>query len=317
MAKKQTDSGKALEYCFASEYYNHLLSLGLNVTLLEDIHFVKTQNSFNSFTTIEQNQYLIAAQSTISSMLKIEPALLNQISVADNLEISIAADAAGKAGDVRDIIFKRNNWQIGFSVKNNHDAAKHSRLSSNINFGNDWLGYSCSSNYFNDVNVIFNSLRSDMATNSLYKWSAYPNKETSIYLPILNAFRKELLALNGTCPFVPKKLLSYLIGRNSFYKIIKRDTYNLVVVKGYNMNKDLGRAYNGNSSVCGIPSIQYPTRIIEFELNGSNTTLFMTLDKGWQISFRIHSADKYLQDSLKFDISLIGNPPILFTHYMF
>ena len=43
----------------------------------------------------------------------------------------------------------------------------------------------------------------------------------------------------------------------------------------------------------------------------------MILDEGWQISFRIHNASLKLETSLKFDINLIGNPPILFTQHLF
>ncbi|MDB5122549.1 MAG: restriction endonuclease [Mucilaginibacter sp.] len=316
MAKKQTDTGKALEYCFAAAYYKDLSALKLNVVLLRDVNYLKAQASYNTFSLLEQNLFYSAAKSTIASMVKLEPGLITQIDKTDILEISIAADAAGKVGDVRDVLFKRNGWVVGFSVKNNHDAAKHSRLSPKIDFGLEWLGHPCSSKYFSEIDVVFNAIRSTKRADPLATWASYPNKEATVYVPILDAFKKELLDLNNSHPDIPKKLLSYLIGRNSFYKVIKRDIFNLVVIKGYNMNKDLGLSYNSVPSVCGIPNITYPTRIIEF-ISNNNTTLFMTLDKGWQISFRIHSARTLLEDSLKFDINLIGNPPILFTHYMF
>lgn len=66
------------------------------------------------------------------------------------------------------------------------------------------------------------------------------------------------------------------------------------------------------------PRLNYPTRIVEFEFKkGSETTLNMIMDEGWEVSFRIHSADKTVESSLKFDITLIGNPPILFTQHLF
>ena len=48
-----------------------------------------------------------------------------------------------------------------------------------------------------------------------------------------------------------------------------------------------------------------------------NDTLNMILDGGWEISFRIHSADNPIVLSLKFDVKLLGNPPILFSQYLF
>ena len=59
-------------------------------------------------------------------------------------------------------------------------------------------------------------------------------------------------------------------------------------------------------------------RLIELEFKKESlTTLMMVLDEGWQISFRIHSAESLLSNSLKFDIKIIGNPPILFTQHHF
>jgi len=40
----------------------------------------------------------------------------------------------------------------------------------------------------------------------------------------------------------------------------------------------------------------------------------LTTDKGWQVSFRIHSAEKRVIPSLKFDIRLIANPNKLSRH---
>ena len=55
----------------------------------------------------------------------------------DLLELEIAQDNRGEAGDVRDIIISRvlHKWEIGLSAKNNHSAVKHSRLSDTIDFG--------------------------------------------------------------------------------------------------------------------------------------------------------------------------------------
>lgn len=51
--------------------------------------------------------------------------------------------------------------------------------------------------------------------------------------------------------------------------------------------------------------------------DGSDSTMILTMDHGWTISFRIHSAATKVERSLKFDISLIGNPPVLFSQYLF
>src|SRR5690606_26139466 len=105
------------------------------------------------------------------------------------------------------------------------------------------------------------------------------NKFNDVYIPLLDAFKREMDRLYALHPDVPAKLLKYLIGNDSFYKMIKMDRYNLMVVKGFNMNKDLGKSYNKVKAACGIPSLGYPTRIIEFiRLPLDHTSLYMTLD---------------------------------------
>ncbi|MFT4203469.1 MAG: HaeIII family restriction endonuclease [Chitinophagaceae bacterium] len=79
------------------------------------------------------------------------------------------------------------------------------------------------------------------------------------------------------------------------------------------------RPYSGVKPRATTEAIHLPSRIIEFEFSENNpdNTLMMILDKGWQIGFRIHNASTLLETSLKFDINLIGNPPIIFTQHLF
>ena len=103
-----------------------------------------------------------------------------------------------------------------------------------------------------------------------------------------------------------------------FYKIIKDDRNNLVIVKAFNLGGKLNRTVNGMRPKARTEHIRFPKRIIEFAYKeNSDNTLLMVLDEGWQISFRIHSASTFLENSLKFDIQLIGNPPVLFTQHLF
>ena len=92
----------------------------------------------------------------------------------------------------------------------------------------------------------------------------------------------------------------------------------MVVVKAFNINGELNKTVNGFKSRYKTPKINLPTRIVELDFKeGSDTTLVMILDGGWEISFRIHNASTYVERSLKFDIKLLGNPPILFTQHLF
>ena len=140
-----------------------------------------------------------------------------------------------------------------------------------------------------------------------------------MYKPLLSAFRREMMRIYNDNEGIPEKLIKYLIGKHAFYKIIKDDSHNLVIVKAFNIDNELNKTVNREKSKYKTAKINFPTRIVEFApMKGrEDTTLDMIMDGGWEISFRIHNADKPIVLSLKFDIQLLGNPPILFTQHLF
>ena len=195
-----------------------------------------------------------------------------------------------------------------------------------IDFGKEWLSseqdgnlYNCSVAYFEAISPVFSWIEELKERNPEMKWSDFwESKAKNVYRPVLDAFLAEMLRLNSLCPDLPKRLLNYLIGKMPFYKIIKDDRNNLVIVKAFNLGGKLNQIVNGVRPKARTEHIRYPKRIIEFAYKeNSDNTLLMVLDEGWQISFRIHSASTLLERSLKFDIQLIGNPPILFTQHLF
>lgn len=67
-----------------------------------------------------------------------------------------------------------------------------------------------------------------------------------------------------------------------------------------------------------VPKPKLPSRLIEVVYQeNSKTTLLVTLNEGWQISFRIHNASSRIEPSLKFDINLVSAPHSLFTNQLF
>ena len=318
----QVVNGKAFEYAIANEYYKYLQARGIQASLLKDAAFKVAESFYLQKDDASQRSFDNAAQQTIETLMVLEPGLSTERSSEDLLKIYIAPDVNGEMGDVRDVIFKRSNskpaWEIGFSAKNNHEAVKHSRLSMSIDFGEKWVGHKCTSEYFQEISQIFQKLETLLEIDSHMTWDQLDDKDINIYMPILKAFRKEMLKLASQHKDLPKKLLEYLIGQYPFYKIIKDDNSKTVVVKAFNINGRLNATVNGKKALVKTDKIKMPSRIIEFEfVPGSTTTLMMVLDHGWQISFRIHSAKKVIEKSLKFDIQLIGNPPILFTQHLF
>lgn len=315
---EQVKNGKAFEFSLAHQYYSCLQSIGNNVELVENSALKVARDFYNSFPDEKKKEFDIAAKQTIETMLKIEPGLHAQKNCSDKLFISLQNDSEGAVGDVRDVVFRRikPTWEIGFSAKNNNDAVKHSRLSRVLDFGKEWLGCPCSQQYWEDIRPIFSFLREceGQTFNSLGK-----DKVTKVYVPLLTAFREELMRIYENNENIPEKLIRYLIGNYAFYKIIKDDSHNLVIVKAFNINNELNKNVNGRRSLYKIPVINLPTRIVEFafKAGAEDNTLDMILDGGWEISFRIHNASSRVEQSLKFDIRLLGNPPILFTQHLF
>lgn len=318
---KQVKNGKAFEFALANEYYSKLNSMELNVELIEDKAWEVDKKCYDEFPEEEQNRFRSAALATIDTILKIEPGLTTQSGNDDKLSIRLAKDSEGQLGDVRDIIFTRPlaKWEMGLSAKNNNEAVKHSRLSEVLDFGKQWLGTACSEEYWKEIKPIFKFIDDKIAENGVIEWKDLGNeKDKLIYKPVLSAFRKELLKINEENKSIPAKLISYLVGNKPFYKIIKNDSANLVIVKAFNIGGKLNKPVNGVKPRYKVEKINLPTRIVEFEFKKDcATTLLMTLDGGWSVSFRLHNAEKKLVHSLKFDVQLTGNPPILFSQYLF
>lgn len=317
----QVKNGKSFEYALALQYCEFVKAQGKAAIIVEDEAFEVARGYYNEFDETEQKRFSSAAAQTIDTMIRIEPGLLAQKNDRDVLRIQLMKDSSGEDGDVRDVVFSREHpaWEIGFSAKNNNDAVKHSRLSGVLDFGNVWMGVPCSLTYWNDIKPIFDYISTLIDADREATWRGLgAEKQTRIYLPLLEAFRKELMHIANNNSDIPAKLIKYLIGEYPFYKIIKDDSHNLVIVKAFNINGELNKTVNKVHARYSVPAINLPTRIVEFKMkDNSEDTLNMILDGGWEISFRIHSASSKLERSLKFDIRLLGNPPILFTQHLF
>lgn len=315
----QVKNGKAFEYAIAKTYADYLAEQGLNVLLVENSALNIAKAFYDDFDVSEKSKYIESAYQTIDTMIRLEPGLSAQKNSDDILRVLLNEDSEGEDGDVRDIVFKRECpvWEVGFSAKNNNDAVKHSRLSSVLDFGKSWVDVPCSQNYWDEIAPIFEYLQE--AKDAGKTWNDLgEEKALRVYLPLLTAFKRELLYINSNNDEIPQKLIKYLVGQYPFYKIIKDDAHNMVIVKAFNIEGELNKTVNRQKSQYKTPRINLPTRIVEFEMKpDSDNTLNMILDGGWEISFRIHNASSKVEKSLKFDIKLLGNPPVLFTQHLF
>lgn len=314
----QTINGKAFEYALLFEFYLRLKVL-TSVSITKNDPYLTAKGFFESFSEKEQDTYRITASASINFLIDVEPRLSNGINKDDILTLEIVSDKAGQEGDVRDILIIRSSqkWEIGISAKNNHRAIKHSRLSMHIDFGEKWLGVPCSQNYFQKIKPVFDMLTNMRANDKSTKWSVIENMHNVVYVPILDAFREELLRLDRKNPNkVAENLVQYLIGNQDFYKVIKGNKK--VEIQAYNLNGTLNLPFEKIKAKAKIPKVKLPTRLIEIVYqNDSNTTLLVSLNEGWQISFRIHNASSRVESSLKFDINLVSAPYTLFTQHLF
>ena len=314
----QTVNGKAFEYALLLEFYERLKVL-TSVEITQNQPYETAKEFFDGFEEKEQATFRITASASINFLLDIEPRLSHGINSGDKLVIELVSDEQGQKGDVRDVLLIRSlqKWEIGISAKNNHRAVKHSRLSLKINFGEKWLGFPCSDEYFKEIEPIFTWLDGLKKEDKSTKWTSIENMHQRVYIPILDAFRKELLTLDKENPkSVAENLVQYLIGTNDFYKVIKGNKK--VEIQAYNLNGTLNLPFEKVKPKAKIPKLKLPTRLIEIVYQeDSTTTLLVSLNEGWQISFRIHNASSRVEPSLKFDINLVSAPHTLFTNHIF
>ena len=312
----QTKNGKAFEYAILKEFEEKLQKI-TKVNVIENDAFKTAKKHFISFENNIQSQLLLYASFAVNFLIDIEPRLSNGIDENDILELEILTDDKGQAGDVRDVVIIRSiqKWEIGISAKNNHKAVKHSRLSNKIDFGEKWIGIKCSKAYFNEINPIFDYLEElRKKSNKTKTWKSLGDYHNIIYVPILEAFKKELLRIYKTNPkVVASKFIEYLIGTKDFYKVIK--TKNNIEIQAYNIHGTLNLDFGNIKPKFKTPQIKLPTKILNINFKeDSNTTLIVQLNNSWSLSFRIHNASSRIEPSLKFDINLLETPKTIFAN---
>ncbi len=312
MSIKSNNQGRAYEFAYLKTLGEEILKIR-PVKIVKNSSFLASERAWNTLCDSEKIMYKISALAGVNTIFEIEPLILDDGN--DELELKIQSDENGKEGDVRDILIIRRGikWEIGLSVKHNHFAVKHSRLSKNLDFGEKWYGIKCSREYWDDINPIFEYLEKEKSKGS--KWSELPNKEDDVYIPLLNAFKNELDRQNYLYgKNIPKLMVEYLLGKFDFYKVIGIDSKKITQVQSYNFRGTLNKQGYNRKSKFSIPKSTLPTTIIKLDYkNNSKNTLELYLDAGWQFNFRIHNASTKVETSLKFDIQIIGMPTTIIS----
>lgn len=314
MSRKSNDQGRAYEFAWIKTLEEEL-SKQRTVRIIHNSSFDANKKAWDNIDSNTQHTYITSAKAAVGALLELEPCLQEtQENDADLLTLAFLKDEYGTQGDVRDIQIKRDclEWEIGLSIKHNHHAVKHSRLSHRLDFGKEWFHAPCSDSYWQEIEPIFNQLKAAKAKGE--KWNTLSNKEEDIYLPLLHAFMNEINRVNQLEDDIPKKMVEYLIGIHDYHKIVSKDAQRITLIQSFNMSGTLNKPSKTKISAITVPIVKLPTRLVALQLKPeSKTTVEMYLNNGWALSFRIHNASTKVEPSLKFDIQFMGMPPSIFT----
>ena len=306
MSNKSNNQGRAYEYIFLNSLFE-VISKIREASIEKNSSFIASKQAWETLSSQDKEIYKISALTGVSIILDLEPLIIEKSN--DILNLKIQSDDEGKKGDVRDIVIMRGNidWEIGLSLKHNHFAVKHSRLSKKLDFGKKWYDIPCSEEYWKKVKPIFDFLEGEKEKKTL--WKEIVNKNEDVYFPLLEAFKTEILDQNRKNVKLLENMLKYLLGKFDFYKVISIDNKKVTRVQSYNLYGTLNQDGVHEKRKIEIPIIILPTRIVSLDFKpNSLTTLELYLNNGWQFTFRIHNAEKEVKPSLKFDIQIVGMP---------
>jgi hypothetical protein len=294
----QVVNGKGFEWVVAQ---SAAARLGIRLTSSDELVYAAA--CYQSLSDAKKTQLRKCAERSIEYIFEQE-----SIPRDVSSRVSLLPDAAGKNGDVRDVVIDLGSRQVGISCKTNHEAFKHQRLSATIDFVKEWgLGANCSTAYWDAIKPIFAELRSIRAkSQGNATWANLGDYQTKFYLPVLQAWKDEMLRISdATEPNAGKAaqgLCRYIIGRVDFWKVVARS-------KGVKLF-----AFNSNHSLA-TKRTKLPDRILGIDnFDGSQYSLSVRMNEGYQFNFRIHNASSKVEPSLKFDVQSQGLPPQVHQH---
>ena len=289
----QTASGKAFEYALA-----HAFATRLGLTVSGRAHRV-AKGYFDSLDESQRQERVNASEAAVEFILNNEPLLKPGLMA----QIVLHSDQAGIPGDVRDIVLETSRGEsVGISAKVRNTAIRNSRLSPRIDFAKRWLGAECSDAYHQETARIWDYLQPLEKRRSA--WRCVEDKADRVYLPLQRAFIREIKRqFDQNAAVKTTSLMRYMLGIHDYYKVYKHNS--AVSIESFNMDATLSWG----------KQFPMPTALVRMAMKpGSKTTSLMVLDHGWQLSFRLHSAESLVKRSLKFDVQVIGQPPRLTRH---
>lgn len=306
MSANSNNQGRAYEYAWMTTLFETLDPLR-ETGIVCNSSYDANERAWNAISEEKQKLYTISANAAVNTIIELEPMM--EENSGDTLLLEFQKDESGESGDVRDVVIRRDdvNWEIGLSIKHNHDAVKHSRLSHVLDFGKEWYGIPCSDQYWDDISPVFDLLKLEQRRRTA--WSDLDDKEGDVYVPLLQAFLNEVYRAYNEDPSVAVKMFEYLVGIKDYHKIVSHDNKRMTLIHTFNLHGTLNQPGKVKVSAFEVSQVDIPTEIIAMRFKkNSNTTVEIYMDNGWAFSFRIHSASTIVQPSLKFDVQFISTP---------
>ena len=299
----QVVNGKAFEWAVANA-----VSQQIDREICDDASSRYAYSCFGKISAIKQSEFETSALRAVKHVLKIER---HHAAVVNPEYVEIASDDRGKRGDVRDVLIVAKGGELGFSCKNNHDALKHSRLSSRIDFIAKWgLDDSgCSDQYWAAVRPLFAALTAIKAESQGSKlFAQLEDVGADYYQPILNAFSAELERVMGSgstdSAQAAGEFVKYIIGRNDFYKVMNMT--NQTSIQGFNFGGTLS-----------VTKSKTPTQLVALDrFDGGQFAVTARFNRGYAFNFRIHSASSRVEPSFKFDVKGISFGNEVYQHHI-
>ena len=311
MSNKSNDQGRAYEFACLNALNDEIKKLR-PVKIETTDGYDAAKRAWNAIDNSLQVVMEESALAAVETLFELEPLIVEDGD--DELVLKIQQDSRGEEGDVRDILIVRRNieWEIGLSLKHNHFAVKHSRLSRSLDFGDKWFGVPCSKKYWEDIKPIFDYLVEEKFKGT--NWSELPAKEVDVYIPLLTAFMNEVRRSNENDDSIPSRMVEYLLGEFDFYKVVGIDNKRITQIQTFNLHGTLNQSSKKEMPKMRIPIASLPSRIVSLEFKPDSTnTIELYMDGGWQFSFRIHNASTKVEPSLKFDVQILDIPTAIMT----
>lgn len=150
MSRKCNNQGRAYEFAWINALAD-ALAPERNVVVTKNSSYEANRRAWDSLAPDKQELYRISASAAIPTILELEPRMTENS--GDTLTLTPQKDGSGITGDVRDMVIRRGaiNWEIGLSIKHNHEAVKHCRLIHLLDFGKEWFDRPCSTQYWSDI----------------------------------------------------------------------------------------------------------------------------------------------------------------------